>query len=524
MPLRYSYTGYRKFYALEREQRKELRGTLCQAALVCQAFTPHALDSLWCVMDELLPLLLVLPPLSCDDDVDDDDADDNDDDADDNDNDNNDNNNDDDDDAYIFSRPVEQEEWQRFDMYARRVRVLYYYGHDEESLHPSVWTHLKEHYRDTPMLPRLDRLDVMTFSPHDISPFSLFLSFTLRYLTIAFERSITITLPTSATPVGAMMRDVIARSSPGLHTLRLGHSFGLTVPYTSVLAELHHLRTLILCQCPGCSVSGRSPLWTVPLAEFLRVCAIAVKDIPNTFGIGSFGALQEVSVYGRPDDINNFIRGIQPATLHTISVTVLRNRGEATSPPRLSSICEHLPPTLEYFSLTFAGGREIKTPCALSAVLAHMPPLRNLASFTLHGKEIAAIISGDDARILGELWPRLRSLKHTRFRSMSHSRGTVTMQGLAEIARRWPTLESLSLPRLEVADLSFSQSEMQGAPHGLRFIEFEEVGGASEPYLVASAIARLFPRLELDKSVGGQYWHKGWKHVRALLCEMLDAT
>ncbi len=100
-----TYTGYRKFYALEREQRKELRGTLCQAALVCQAFTPHALDNLWCVMDELLPLLLLLPPLCCGDgDDDDNDNDDNDNDNDNGNDDNNDDNADDndvDEDAYV---------------------------------------------------------------------------------------------------------------------------------------------------------------------------------------------------------------------------------------------------------------------------------------------------------------------------------------------------------------------------------------------------------------------------------------
>ncbi|RDX40676.1 hypothetical protein OH76DRAFT_310770 [Lentinus brumalis] len=495
--LGHAYTGYHNYYADECVQRDVLRGTLCQAALVCQAFTPHALDNLWCIMDDLLPLLSLLPPLSCADG---------------------------DDDAYVFSRPVEPEEWQRFDMYAHRVRVLYYFGHDEASLHPSVWTHLQEHYGGTPMLPRLNRLDVMAFSPHNVSPFSLFLSPALRSLTIAFGSSITITLPIAATPVGAMMRDAIARSSPGLHTLHLRHSSILTMPLACALAELHQLRELLLCQCTGCFVSGRSPLWTVPLADSLRVCVIAVKDIPDTFATGSFRSLRELSVNGLPGDVANFIRGIQPIALHKFSTMVLRNRDETTLPPRLSSICSHLPPALEHFSLTFNGGCENDSPCALSAILADMRPLRHVTSFTLHGFQISATISEEDARILGELWPQLRSLKHTRYRSKSHSRGTVTMQGLAEIARRWPALESLSLPRLDVADMASVESEMQTASHGLRFIEFQEIGETSEPSLVASAIARLFPRLKLDKSVGGQYWHEGWEHVRAILCEMSDAT
>ena len=49
-------------------ERKVLKRTLFSAALVCQAFCPHALDQLWWTLDKLVPLLALLPPLYFDDD------------------------------------------------------------------------------------------------------------------------------------------------------------------------------------------------------------------------------------------------------------------------------------------------------------------------------------------------------------------------------------------------------------------------------------------------------------------------
>ena len=51
-------------------ERKVLKRTLFSAALVCQAFCPHALDQLWWTLHKLVPLLTLLPPLYFDDDED----------------------------------------------------------------------------------------------------------------------------------------------------------------------------------------------------------------------------------------------------------------------------------------------------------------------------------------------------------------------------------------------------------------------------------------------------------------------
>ncbi len=45
------------------EDRKARRRTLPSVALVCRAFTPCALDTMWCTMNKLQPLLSLLPAI-----------------------------------------------------------------------------------------------------------------------------------------------------------------------------------------------------------------------------------------------------------------------------------------------------------------------------------------------------------------------------------------------------------------------------------------------------------------------------
>ncbi len=424
---------------------------------------------------------------------------------------------------------VEPEEWQHFEEYTHRVRELHYDADYELKVHPSVWTHLQEHYGHSPMLPQLKKLDVMAVSPYCVSPLLLLLHPALRSLAIAFGRDMIISPPTAAMPPGAAVLEVVSGSSPDVHVLDLRHSFLMTMPAIGALADLRQLKKLVLCQCSQCSVSSCSPIWTVPLADSLRVCALAVKDIPDTFAPGSFRSLRELSVNGLPGDVVNFIRGIQPIALHTFNLIARRASRQVALPPHLSSVCGSLPATVEHFKLTFEAGRQTDPLCGLSALLVHMRPLRNLTSLTLHGNATGVDLAGEDIRVLGELWPRLQSLSITRHPApypsrRSRLRETVTLQGLAEIARRCPALEVLSLPRLGAAELSFAESDIPVTSHGLRFIEFQDVCGAREPSAVASAIARLFPRLELDtsadeKSGCGGEWHGEWQVVRSLLRE-----
>ncbi|RDX44166.1 hypothetical protein OH76DRAFT_1487258 [Lentinus brumalis] len=278
------------------EDREARRRTLPSVALVCRAFTPYALDTIWCTLNKFQPLLSLLPAIYYDVDED----------------------------TYLLSRVVEPEEWQHFEEYTHRVRELHYDADYELKVHPSVWTHLQEHYGHSPMLPQLKKLDVMAVSPYCVSPLLLLLHPALRSLAIAFGRDMIISPPTAAMPPGAAVLEVVSGSSPDVHVLDLRHSFLMTMPAIGALADLRQLKKLVLCQCSQCSVSSCSPIWTVPLADSLRVCALAVKDIPDTFAPGSFRSLRELSVNGLPGDVVNFIRGIQPIALHTFNLIARR--------------------------------------------------------------------------------------------------------------------------------------------------------------------------------------------------------
>ncbi|RPD57394.1 hypothetical protein L227DRAFT_578000 [Lentinus tigrinus ALCF2SS1-6] len=109
------------------EEHRNLRRTLYSAALVCRAFSPYALDELWRSLDGFTPLLSLLEPLVFDEHEK----------------------------HWLFHRAVEAEEWQRFELYSRRVCFLKYDGPIERDVHSSVWVHIRGHYRNASILPRL---------------------------------------------------------------------------------------------------------------------------------------------------------------------------------------------------------------------------------------------------------------------------------------------------------------------------------------------------------------------------------
>ena len=434
----------------------------------------------------------------------------------------------------LFSREVKPEEWQRFALYTRRVRALHFETLYEEAIHSTVWTYLHEFFLDAPMLPRLETLDIAGLSPRNLTPLTLLLAPGIQSLWIIFERGMTVTLHPSERPAGAAVLSAISRTCPGLHTLYLGHPFPVTMAGASILASLKELTKLVLCQCKWCPISDVKSLCTYPLAASLRVLKIAVKDIPASFSTDVLLVLDILSVQGPSEDINNFVRGIQPTALQKFTMMARRGYGDPPTPAHLESICDQLPSSLSSFKLIICEGRygdpANNQKCELSAIVAQMRPLKNVTTLTLRGEWTAIIMDINGIRTLGELCPHLKSLTVTYTGIVPNHLANVTPLGLAEITRCCPALTYLSLSRLDASELLLSETDIPITSHGLQSLEFQEVQGTAlpEPAVVARAVTRLFSRLKLDttsdsdEGVCSGEWQGDWKHVRALLCTSMS--
>ncbi|RPD57396.1 hypothetical protein L226DRAFT_573428 [Lentinus tigrinus ALCF2SS1-7] len=402
-------------------ERHTLRKALYSAALVCRAFSQHALDSLWHTLDKVHPLLALLPPFqykhSC-----------------------------------MFSREVTPEEWQRFELYARRVQTLQYGSGYEIRIHPSAWTYL---------------LSPRQVCGRIVGPVLVLPGPALRHLSISFACGVLYPSFESAIPIFAMALDAIAALSPDLYTLQFDHSFYLNFanPVPSQISV----------------PSGPSLLFFPSLRTF----ELAVKEIPADFvaAPGGLRSLQELKVCGTSGDVNNFIRGIKLGRLHAVEVISWRcaEFEEGGPPPHLSYICHNLPSaSLRSLELNLDISALASSPCALSAIVEAMRPLTNLTAFALHGGLKWIRISDESIRTLGEACPRLRSLKVTQYRSPSDT-GSVSLAVLREIARFCPALESLSMRRLQAAECLPQETGFPLASHGLRSLQFQDVVGASKP-------------------------------------------
>ena len=198
------------------------------------------------------------------------------------------------------------------------------------------------------------------------------------------------------------------------------------------------------------------------------------------------------------------------------------------TPQYLSSICQNLPSTtLRSLELNFDTPHSPETfpPCALSTIVEAMRPLSHLTAVALHLGPKLLVLVGDGMRLLGELCPRLRSFKVTQYEGALDRARSVTLSGLVKIAHACPALQSLSLPRLDAAG-QFSEASIPDMSHGLRFLEFEEVDGVSDPSL-ARVIARIFPQLQfnlrpesIENSVASAGRRNWTRVVRAILNEL----
>ncbi|KAI0629724.1 hypothetical protein C8Q77DRAFT_304933 [Trametes polyzona] len=366
-------------YALPRlrARRRENQKALARAACVCRAFSEPALDILWRVVDCLPDLLCVLPSFTLHNKK-----------------------------TYVLTRDISDEEWARFQDYARCVRELY--TASSKPVSSSVYMFLAKHCQNGQgLLPQLQTLDSFCVRPNELGKI-LLLTPTLRRLVLVMDSCRReIEDPVVIRTILQMIQDI---AIPRLESLRVSpvdnylRPEGLN-PEITPYVQLAHLQELeLISQC----VLDKPMLEELLGFPVLRKLAIAVKITPEILDDDAplpaqgFKALRDLTVVGRTDSVTKFLQWTSPSSLEKLALKY-SNRAQLID----SRVLEASAQSLRQLELAFT------SDCLPNGLLDALRPALELQALT-HVVVKIRVEDGDslpvtnsDMRTLADAWPHL---------------------------------------------------------------------------------------------------------------------
>ncbi|KAG5650157.1 hypothetical protein H0H81_000512 [Sphagnurus paluster] len=355
-------------------------------ARVCKQWSELALDTLWKEVTEPYHLFSLLAPMTCSAG------------------------------EYSFTRPLESNDWRRFDRYRRRVRTLYYHTSEAEYiLHPSTFDDLARTRTSFDILPCLH-----TLKWH--ARIALCVLFMHRHI-----RTFAVMLPSSSS-LGSLFDQVAARMPAITHLdLRMSLSMRAIEPHTTTL------------------LASLTKLTKITLPRFCLTTALAehLSRLPHLESI-EFQYLDEQG-RGDPADVLDFspvlTQGAFPA-LSDLNTTITYTHAArfftaSFAPTALTSL--YLDSTL------------IESPTAtraLTTVLAESCQLlKSLALVSL--VDASTVLSTppdpDTCLAIADLRPLFRCTRLTSLEVVHHAPLRLSLADVEELARAWPAIETLLL-------------------------------------------------------------------------------
>ncbi|KAH9856728.1 hypothetical protein C2E23DRAFT_453452 [Lenzites betulinus] len=500
-----------------RTRRWLRRKTLAHLARVCRAFSDPALDVLWEVVEDVMPILSILPPFEFLADE-----------------------------TYALSRDLTQPEWDRFQRYVQRVHTLsmsVFAPSELEMISPSVWTFLA---RWCPpgqgLLPRLRSLRWLTLT--DPEPGCvLLLSPSLRHLYIHKQ------IDTSENAPKLWPNELIVEFAqmtvyPQLESLHVDATRFLNdfpAPKISTLSpRLTHLQELV--------VDDRifvNALFFTTLATFrnLRKLKFWMRVfLPKNFSVspGSFNELRHLDLSADPLALDRFLKITSPQHLETLTVHVLDwfrcTDDEAIT--HIHSVLSHMSFCTRKLSITLEQEGP-RVPALLAPALAFWRLTHVEIILEEYIPEL--IVSNTELRAFADAWPHLveftLALKDTaRPDDILTFPDPPVPRTLVYFAERHPQLVSLTLPFVSVGQIRDGILEgldaiSAGRPHRLKYLRVCVVDivddGMDAPMVRAFAIFvdRLFPHLDYTKTKTTEWVAHGdnttdWHEIEAILTAM----
>jgi len=462
----------------ETREAVQIRSYLRWAALSCRAFSRPALNALWRTLDSLLPLLKLLPSLKLVDHV------------------------------YVVRGTIQEDDWTRFDSYARRVKEFVYHR-DRISVDPSVYFYIAQS-RTSPMLPTLYRFRSSSSAP-SIPDILLFLSSSLHRVEF-------VTGDRQQEPTIGGFLFVLTSVAPSLKHLSIDGQ--LSISSLTPIAHMEHLCSLRLRRT-GKFVDA-SLLKQLGALERLSCLTIDLEHSPVSEADTShlragFKALETLDISGDLETITGILTEISTGRL--ISISISSWESSIFGPhhycpsdwvPLFEIIESRWPDTLHSLVIdNRAINQEIPRYADYWGFLTIFKPLCALSQ--LEYLEIRAIpllqSTDEDFHDLVSAWPKIKSL----FVPFTHAHNSTTLLALHSVAEFCPHLKYLQMSIRTDNLPSFSVTPVFS--HNLEILSFRD-STVGDPSLVARHLDLLFPRLQ---SIRAEKFANEWKEVEKLV-------
>ncbi|OBZ76078.1 hypothetical protein A0H81_03136 [Grifola frondosa] len=411
--------------------------------------------------------------------------------------------------------PIQEDEWSRFQQYAGRVRELHHHEVNDK-IDRSAFDALFLRNGGKPLLPALEGLDWRQSSPHGAEMLS-FMPESLRRLRFFLtSRNGGSEIPRKRDYNFGTALWLVATRVPTLGVLEVR---GVEHPCSlSSLAEFKHLCTLSLGTIPSISVV----LQSCAAMEHLQSLSFFLhpnrsNELVGTFRTG-FRALRSLSMSGTSSDTTSMLAAIRSPHLYSVVMMITLEVRDlegwrrcyqtlgsrfASSLRTLEITC--LPPVWQVI------GDEI---VPLQENIEALLTLHKLEKLYLAIDDIYVSLTDDDFLKIATAWPELSSL--TIYVRQSDSVPPPSIHSLKIIAEHCPRLKTLTLPRLNVSDLS--ELEIEASPpmmsHKLQNLSIADLELTDrEGARLVRFLDSIFPYLSKDAVVSVLQRRRGMEQV-----------
>ncbi|RPD57366.1 hypothetical protein L226DRAFT_573404 [Lentinus tigrinus ALCF2SS1-7] len=479
--------------------RKLLRSTLAAAARVSRAFSKHALDGLWRVLEDIVPLLRILPCTSSR--------------------------------SHIRVFPdISDAAWARFQHYALRLRELKSIKPSVPA-HPSAWKIIVRRLEGAPMLPMLRRLETSIMRPE--WPVLLLLSPSLEWLQLSppddyyepegfspetdgFVNSLVqhISLPSVPAEIRRKVHTVVPEASN--HILSLGR-FTALQDLDLYFAGIH---------------VGQQTLQALSSLSSLRALRahVLLHTMPSTASFrDGFPALDALSLRGTAEDFLKLLRALPLHKLTELELKSLTRTSVEEYKSFLVSVRSLIPSGLTYLTLCPDIFTRSRAALSLAELLEPMLSLRELRKLSCQFRTYPKDVSDDDLRAFATAWPKLTSFWAVYNDHILDRVQPITIAGLADLLQRCPDLESVGITTLDIGHLP-SPSLVRRLNNRVWELAVHLFVGEAEADLLVFALIvdRLLPCLQVPHSIAAksrrrEWTDRLWDKVRLLVAPLQAA-
>ncbi|KAJ6546195.1 hypothetical protein DFH09DRAFT_1171453 [Mycena vulgaris] len=457
------------------------RTSLLAAALTCKGFYPIALEILWRTLDNLTPLLKLLPSFTALDGV------------------------------YTLFRTITSADWGQFDKYADYVRrVVHRTNSPSIEIHPSVYVAISV-LHPRPILPNLKSVvfpaSESRSSPNPCPDNILFAVPTLL--------EVELSSPALSKAFIATFLATLGGTSPNLSSLRIcGQSF---IVLQRTLSSLAQLKMLDLANMSDTVSAGA--LLCIAALKHLHSLSIDLSSpspvmlvsVPERPGDDRFPALKSLHIrFNRPRSVTEFFTFIPTGRLlHTLTINAQSLPAFHPVPQSdiIDAIFREIPSrwasSLQYLELS-------NFPLFTRNHLHQLLKLDNLRTFRL--RNIMVPITATDIPVVASAWPYIRAC------SLPLTTG-IPIGSLHHFAKHWPELTELEIKIATVNLPPFTTTPVYS--HALRTLDLGDSPCSGENIRPLSRhLDRLFPKLRFLRASGPD--KSRWEEVEGWLFTLQD--